>query len=94
MRPGTGFITASAALLLTLGASAAFAKEETGYKYARFVLATSDKNGDGKVSRREMPPSGRENFDEIDTNEDGYASVDEIAAWYRSYSRINTKSKE
>lgn len=40
----------------------------------------NDADGDGKLSREEAPERMRENFDEIDTNQDGFIDKDELEA--------------
>ena len=37
-----------------------------------------DKNGDGKLSKDEVPPDLRERFDELDLNKDGFLDKDEL----------------
>lgn len=39
-----------------------------------------DKDGDGKVSKEEFPEQGRQFFDFIDTNKDGFIDADENKA--------------
>ena len=36
-----------------------------------------DRNKDGKLTREELPPQTRRNFDRVDTNRDGFISLDE-----------------
>jgi hypothetical protein len=42
---------------------------------ARF-LKDHDKNGDGKLSKDELPSAAQKEFDKIDTNKDGFISQD------------------
>lgn len=44
---------------------------------ARF-LKDHDKNGDGKLSKDELPASAQKEFDQIDTNKDGFITQDEL----------------
>jgi Ca2+-binding EF-hand superfamily protein len=49
----------------------------------RFVdgmISRSDKNGDGKLSRDEVPELLRDRFDEIDRNKDGFIDKEELTA--------------
>jgi hypothetical protein len=64
------------ALTLTLAAAfltAAFAQEAAPDWFKKL-----DRNGDGKISRDEMPKL----FDQLDTDKDGSASVAEVTAYY------------
>jgi Ca2+-binding EF-hand superfamily protein len=38
-----------------------------------------DKDGDGKISRDELPEQARKAFDHMDTNSDGFIDATEIA---------------
>lgn len=44
-------------------------------------LARFDRDGDGKLSRQEAPPIVAENFAKIDTDQDGYVTAEELAAF-------------
>jgi arylsulfatase A-like enzyme len=44
------------------------------------AVKNADKNGDGKLSREEYPKP--ELFDSIDANKDGFATIEEIKAYY------------
>jgi hypothetical protein len=46
-----------------------------------------DTDGDGKLSREELPERMQENFDEIDTNGDGFADEAEFAARRAAFQR-------
>lgn len=46
----------------------------------RFDPFQNDADGDGKLSREEAPERMRENFDEIDTNQDGFIDAAELEA--------------
>jgi Ca2+-binding EF-hand superfamily protein len=47
---------------------------------AKFIK-DHDKNGDGKLSKDELPPDLQEHFAEIDTNKDGFITADELQAY-------------
>lgn len=47
-------------------------------------LREQDKDGDGKVSRAEADSRLRENFDRIDTDRDGYVTLEEYRGYYAS----------
>ncbi len=49
----------------------------TKFDAAQFIK-DFDKNGDGYLSKDELPPSLREHFDAIDTNKDGKLSKEEL----------------
>ena len=44
------------------------------------LLKTFDRNGDGKLSRDEAPERMKQRWDQIDTNHDGFITVDELKA--------------
>jgi len=46
------------------------------------VFQNADANGDGKLSRQEFPRN--EIFDEVDTDQDGFASRDEVRLYFRN----------
>lgn len=43
-----------------------------------------EKNGDGKITAAEYMQAEKELFDKIDTNEDGYITVQELEAYHQS----------
>jgi Ca2+-binding EF-hand superfamily protein len=47
---------------------------------ARFIK-DHDKNGDGKLSKDELPPDLQEHFAQIDTNKDGFITAEELQAY-------------
>ena len=51
----------------------------------RFIKA-NDRNGDGKLSREEMPASARRSFGRIDKNKDGFITLEEHVAFRRTRS--------
>lgn len=55
---------------------------------ARFIK-DHDKNGDGKLSKDELPPWLQDDFSKIDTNGDGFISADELQKYAdkRAHSR-------
>ena len=87
----SGFvISAAAALLLTVGSAAADTPAQTyepGQAYAKFVLASYDSDGDGAITQHEFDKTGKANFNDIDRDANGIASIKEIAAWYIRYLR-------
>jgi hypothetical protein len=46
---------------------------------ARTVIEQNDKDGDGRLSRREFPSGQLQYFDACDRDNDGYASLSELA---------------
>jgi Ca2+-binding EF-hand superfamily protein len=52
-------------------------KNAPRFDAARF-LKDHDKNGDGKLSKDELPQTAQKDFDKIDTNKDGSISQDEL----------------
>jgi Ca2+-binding EF-hand superfamily protein len=47
---------------------------------ARFIK-DHDKNGDGKLSKDELPPDLQEHFAQIDTNKDGFVTAQELQTY-------------
>ncbi len=47
---------------------------------AGMMFQRYDKDGDGKLSKEEMPEQGRSNFDKTDGNSDGFVDQDELIA--------------
>ena len=59
------------------------------------VFRNWDKNGDGKLTREELPEQVRQNFDRVDTNKDGFITPDEDAAFRNRNGRVqNAKQKK
>ncbi len=59
------------------------------------VFRNWDKNGDGKLTREELPGQVRQNFDRVDTNKDGFITPDEDAAFRNRNGRVqNAKQKK
>ncbi len=52
-----------------------------------------DKNGDGKLTKNELPPNIRQNFEKADTNKDGFISRDEDSAFRRSSANRGAQSR-
>jgi Ca2+-binding EF-hand superfamily protein len=79
----------TALLSASIGASSAFAQsppdapkgERAHHMHERIKAA--DKDGDGKISRTEAAalPRIAKHFDEIDTNKDGFVTMDELKAF-------------
>lgn len=61
------------------GATAKKGTAKAGNRIAE-ALKNADKNGDGKLTREEYPKP--ELFDVIDANKDGFATTEEIKAYY------------
>jgi Ca2+-binding EF-hand superfamily protein len=55
---------------------------QTGQNAPRFDVARfikdHDKNGDGKLSKDELPASAQDEFSKMDTNQDGFVTADEL----------------
>ncbi|MCA9050167.1 MAG: hypothetical protein KDA89_15635 [Planctomycetaceae bacterium] len=49
------------------------------------AFKAADRNGDGKLSRDEYPQTGIINA--VDANEDGFATLDEVRAYFRNRQR-------
>jgi acetyl esterase/lipase len=52
-----------------------------------------DKNDDGKLTKDELPPNVRRNFEKVDTNKDGFISREEDSAFRRRNAKRGTQSK-
>ncbi len=55
--------------------------DEDPLEKAREVVEQFDRDGDGKLSRSEMPAKIRDRFDDLDIDGDGFVSAEEVA-WY------------
>lgn len=51
-----------------------------------------DSDGDGKLTRSELPPNVRQNFEKVDTNEDGFISREEDSTFRRRNSNRGAQS--
>ena len=57
-------------------------------------MAKTDTDGDGKVSRAEFQKvAPKSNFDKIDTNHDGFITLDEVRAYTIQYRAARDKAK-
>jgi Ca2+-binding EF-hand superfamily protein len=83
----------TALLSASLIASSAFAqapadapKGERAHRMHERIKA-ADKDGDGKISRTESAalPRIAKHFDEIDTNKDGFVTMDELKAFHEKH---------
>ena len=67
------------ASVITVGLTAsAFGQPDPGDMFKRM-----DANGDGKLSREELPDRARQNFDRVDSDRDGFISREEHEAFLR-----------
>ena len=69
-----------------------FAQEQSENRYqsaAERFFARNDKNKDGKLSREEFPEQQRRLFEQIDTDKDGFVTLEEDI-FYRNNRRRNT----
>jgi hypothetical protein len=55
------------------------------------IFNRMDRNGDGKVSREELPDAQRQRFMRLDTNEDGSISLEEAERLKSFRDRMNPK---
>ena len=56
------------------------------------VIRQFDKDGDGKLSKDEMPERMRENMERIDTDRDGFVTVEELQSAFRAMARTRNES--
>ncbi len=75
----SGCLAATCCLLLMLSVSSAQQSQQNADRWKRM-----DGNGDGKVTKEEMPAQARNRFGQIDTNGDGSISREEFDAYARS----------
>lgn len=73
-------LTAAAALL---AAGPALAENHTGQIYSATLFPLLDLNGDGVLSRPEMPGITDAEFNDADANGDSAVTREELADWYR-----------
>jgi acetyl esterase/lipase len=53
-----------------------------------------DKNGDGQLTKEELPPNARQNFEKADANSDGAISRDEDSAFRRRAAQRNNAPRQ
>ena len=85
--------TAVLIVQLVVSAMAVSAQEPVAPKHrekAAQLFEENDANRDGKLSRDEFPQRYRERFDAIDTNKDGFLTLEEDIA-YRGLRLANKK---
>ncbi len=78
--------------VILLISSPLFAQEQAEDRYQRAAeryFARNDKNKDGKLSREEFPQQRRRLFEQIDTDKDGFVTLEEDI-FYRNNRRRNT----
>lgn len=59
-------------------------RQMTPEERAKHMIEEWDTNGDGKVSKAEMPERMQAQFEKIDTNGDGFADVEELKVYFAS----------
>ena len=70
---------------------AGFVLTSTTVGQSQSPFDTWDKNGDGRLTKEELPPNVRQNFGKVDTNKDGFISRQEDSAFRRrGANRIQT----
>ena len=67
------------AVVLAVFASTSASAQEATTAQAPAWFKQADKNADGKLSRDEAP--NKEVFGDVDTDQDGFASLSEVNAW-------------
>ena len=77
------------ALLITSPIAAQVQSENRVQSAAERFFARNDKNKDGKLSREEFPERQRRLFDQIDTDKDGFVTLEEDV-YFRNNRRRNT----
>ncbi|MCH8216482.1 MAG: hypothetical protein IH892_06885, partial [Planctomycetes bacterium] len=88
--------TAVLIVQLVVSAIAVSAQEPVAPKHrekAAQLFEENDANRDGKLSRDEFPQRYRERFDAIDTNKDGFLTLEEDIA-YRGLRLANKKRQQ
>ena len=64
----------------------------SGTRVERFL--ERDEDGDGRVSRDEVPEQMRERFERIDSNHDGYIDREELEAMFERMERFRGRGRE
>lgn len=65
----------------------------TSHAQNKSPFDTWDSDGNGKLTRSELPPNVRQNFEKVDTNEDGFISREEDSAFRRRNANRGAQSK-
>ncbi|MFM2094130.1 MAG: hypothetical protein RIS70_1254 [Planctomycetota bacterium] len=56
------------------------------------IIRQFDKDGDGKLSKDEVPERMRENMERIDTDRDGFVTVEELQSAFRAMARSRNEA--
>ncbi len=79
-------------VLVALGVSATLEAQQRELQVPNKQFRDWDENGDGKLTRDELPERIRQNFDRVDVNSDGAITVEEDAA-FRNRGRDSAKGR-
>lgn len=74
------------------GKAGAKPEARSGLRFsAEHFIKDYDKNGDGKLSKDELPPDLRKHFSEIDRNKDGFITAEELRRY--AHHRANRRPR-